>query len=209
MVSFSFYFFFECWLEFLIGVWQFYFLQEVYDFYKLYVFGHPHHESLNSWHQKLLKVIQVAFIVLGFFTFHYCFSDVVNVFNRIKPKFLGLLHFEKLASTLVTNINYHRHELVKSLDVLVFRLRIIEWPYIRFNEKGWNNFFFTQFRKDLNIEGNWSLVFALALVEDGAGILYAFVFANLEAVVDWEVVSLHVLHCLFAVLLFAKNSDKL
>jgi len=60
----------------------------------------------------------------------------------------------------------------------------------------------------LHIKTNGLLVFTLTLVKCSAGIEYSLLLADLQALVDWEVVSLDVLHCQFSVFLLAKNFNE-
>lgn len=125
MVCFPFYFFFECWLEFLIGVGLINFMQELYNPLKIDVLSHSHHEGLNSYQEKYLKVVQVLLVEIGQII-HYMFLDLVYHLNRFKPQILCLFFLES-ASIFVTNIDDAGHELIEPADAWVFHFQILEW----------------------------------------------------------------------------------
>ncbi len=204
IIRFSFHFLLECRLEFLVRVLLSNFLKEVYNFFELHIFCHSFHKLLYPCQQENLEIVQIIFInILGLLC-DFLFN-LVNHFNRVQPQLFCLSFLQSSTSIFVTNINNNLDNFIKPSDACILNLRIIERDF-RTENQCRNNLLFAELSQNLYVQLNRSLEFSFSFVEHCTCIYNTFLFTYFEAIINWEVVYLHVLLCFLSILLFANNS---
>jgi len=134
--------------------------------------------------------------------------DLIDLFNRVQPQALRFLLFQASTALLVADVNDHGHDLVEALYACVLDLRIVEGD-VRVDVHGRDHLLFAEAREHLDVQRYGLPVLALPLVENSARIYHALVLTYLQAILDWEVFALHILHSILPILLLAYDPRQL